>query len=807
MAVIEKDYKEFMESNMIDYYNEILCHRAIPDVRDALMEVQRRILWTCYHNGWNSSKTHVKCAKINGAALTYHYHGVSSVYDSMVGMSQDWKNHICLIDTFGSNGSIYGDVQAADRYLEARLHKNAENILLSELKAECVDMVPNYDLTEEEPSVLPAKLPMYLINGAFGISGGYAVSVPTHNPTEVIDNTIARIKDPNYQINIIPDFPTGGYILDNKDLRDGYTQGRGKATIRGKFIRDEKKHRLILVEIPYMKTLDTIKEEIKTLTKETKVQGKKPIPAKIQSIKNIKDGSSKNKIELIIEVKKDVPLDFVENQLYLLSSCQTTFPVILLGTKDNKFKIYKNVNEVIDEWIDFRQITIKRIKLGLIKKYKFRTHIIDGLLKILDSNIIDKVIAMIKKCSGKKEVITKLMEEYDLSEVQAENVATTALYKLSSLSLQELKDERDDLNNKITEETIFFKDKSKINELIISELEEFKTKFSKITRKTKVLNKIDDLKDLTVPDSNHTIIVSKEGYVKKLPPVQSQKRNGKGINVGKMKDNDYPVFIEELSNKDSLFIFTESGKVFKQEIKTLNEGTTSTLGNYISPIVGGEKITACIRIPYDLNTDDYGIMIATKLNKIKITEFKEFNNIGKTGIIASKLVDGDSILSAILIKIKDVRIPKEVIISHSGGGSSLIDSEDIPLIGRTTYGCAAMSADVIKGGSEIVSVSARKDSDTHILVISKLGYGKLVEISDFTKVKRGAKGMLNAKLIEGDSTLAVLFCNTEQELTLVSNKSIIKINVKDISILKRPTRGVALKNLTEGEELIDVSLV
>ena len=806
MAIIERDYKDFLKNNMMDYYNEVLCHRAIPETRDGLMEVQRRILWTCYEHNFLSSKNYVKCAKINGNTLEYHYHGQASVYEALVNMSQDWKNHICTIDTFGSNGSIYGDSQAADRYLEARLDKNAELIYLDEIKSDCIDMVPNYDLTSKEPLILPSKLPMYLINGAFGISGGYAVSVPAHNPIEVIDAHINRIKDPNYDINIFPDFPTGGYVVNNEELRKGYKEGRGRCIIRGKFFKDVKNHSLILTEIPYMKTLDFIKEEIKNLTKETK-DGKKIIPPKIQSIKNIRDGSEGNKIKLIIEVKKDIPLNYVENQLYSLTSCQTTFPIILLGTKDRKFKIYKDINEVADEWIDFRHTTIKRIKLGLIKKYKYRMHIIDGLLKILSPSIIDKVITMIKTCKGKKEVIEKLIDNYNLSEVQAENVSMTPLYRLSSLSIQELNDEYKELENKVKEETKFFKDKSKISDLIIEELEGFKKKFAKITRKTVVLDKIEDLKNAVVPDTNHTIVVTKEGYIKKLSPVQSQKRNGKGINVGKMKDNDYPVFIEELSNKDYLFIFTDVGKVYKQEIRELNEGTTSTLGNYISPSINNESITACIKIPHILNTEDYGILIATKRNKIKISEFKEFDNIGRSGLIASKLNEGDSILSAILIKIKENRIPKEIIVSHSGGNSALMESEEIPLIGRTTFGSMAMSNDIIKEGHEIVSVSARKDTDTFLLVISKLGYGKLVDIEEFTKVKRGVKGMMNAKLVDGDKTLAVLFCNLDQELTLVSNKSIIKINVKDIVKMKRPTKGVALKNLTEDEELIDASLI
>lgn len=812
MALIEREYTDLLKENMLSYYDEILNHRAIPETRDGLMEVQRRILWSCYKNKWMSNRQFVKCAKINGMVLTYHPHGDSAVYDALVNLSQDWKNHIPMIETFGSNGSIYGDDAAAPRYLEARMSKEAELIYIDELGPDCVDFVDNYDLTEKEPMIMPGRIPMYLINGAFGISGGYAISVPTHNPVEVIDETINLIKNPNHKVSLKPDFPNGGVISNTKDLEDAYRTGRGKVQIRGKFERDEKKHQLILTEIPYMKSLDKIKEEIKNLASEKKEsKGKKSakvIPAKIPGIKNIKDGSSDNKIRLVIEVKKDYPLDLIENQLYQFSSVQSTMPFILLGTTDRKFNIHANVNSVLEEWIDFRRVCIKRIKLGLIKKYKYRVHIIDGLLKILDPKVVEKVLAMIRACKDRKEVISKLMSNYDLTVVQAENIADMKLYRLSAMSLQELVDERTELLSKIDVEIDFFKHIDKINALIIEDLEFFRNRYKKMERKTVVVDKFEDTKDALVPDTEHTLIVTKEGYVKKLPPITSQRRNGKGVNVGKMKEGDYPVFVEQLSNKDSLFIFTEVGKAYKYLVSDLNESTTNTLGNFISSSINGEKITSCIKIPHDLNTDDYGILLSTRLNKIKITEFKEFNNINKSGIIASKLADNDIILSATLIKIKGERFPKDIIITHTGGNSSLIDSEEVPLIGRTTFGSMAMHNDVIKAGNEIASVSAKSNEfDTHVLIISKKGFGKLVPVEEFTKVKRGTKGMMCAKLREGDSILAALFCNKEQELTIVSNKSIMKINVAEISEMKRPTLGVSLKNVTDDEEIIDVSLI
>jgi DNA gyrase subunit A len=434
-------------------------------------------------------------------------------------------------------------------------------------------------------------------------------------------------------------------------------------------------------------------------------------------------------------------------------------------------------------------------------------HIIDGLLRILDPTVIDGVLAMIRKCKDKAEVISKLISNYNLTDIQAENIANMELYKLSSMSIDKLKEEAIKLAGEIDIETDFFKHISKIDALIIDDLELFKNRYAKIKRKTIIVDELGDLKDAIVQDTEHTLIVTKEGYIKKLEPIGSQRRNGKGVNVGKMKDGDYPVFVEELTNKDELYIFTEVGKVYKYPVRDLNESVTTTLGNYISPSINNEKISSCIRIPHDLDKSKYGILISTKLNKIKISEFSEFANIQKTGVIASKLNEGDIIIGAMLVKIKNIDKPRELIVTHTGGGSSFISSEDVPLIGRTTFGSIAMSNEIIKEGHEIASVSVRKPNDTHLLVVSRKGFGKLIEIDEFTKVKRGAKGMMCAKLKTGDSILKAVFCNKEEELTLVSNKSIIKINISDISEMKRPTYGVSLKNVAEDEELIDISII
>lgn len=804
--IIEKTYSENLKDQMENYYEEVLVRRAIADTRDGLMPVQRKILYSMYKGNRTSSKKYTKSARLVGDAMMYYVHGDTSLYGSMIGMSQSWNNHLPLIDMYGNNGSIYGDEHAAMRYTEGRLAKSSEDILLSDIKFNCIDMIPNYDYSELEPSVMPCKLPLYLINGNFGLAAGYMVSAPSHNPSEVIDETIKLIKDPSYKVSLYPDFPTGANIIKTSNLDKAYNEGQGNCIIRSTIIKNEKNNSLKIIDIPYMKTLDGVIAQIKELTKDQK-KGKQTIPAKLPEIKDIKDNSKKGNIDVDIIVKKDYPLEPVLEKLYKFTNLQTTLPLIFVGTVDGKFKDYNNINEVVKEWIEFRRTTIKRIKLGIIRKYKKRIHIIEGLLKILSKNIIDKVINDIKKSNNRKDVIDMLINNYDLSTIQAEEIADLKLYRLSSFSIQELKDEKAELEENVNKETEFFKNNSLIDDEIINELTMFKEKYKNITRKTKILDESILKENNNIPDTTHTVIATKQGYIKKLDPINSQKRNGKGNSVGKLKDGDYPVFIEELNNRDSLFIFTNIGKVYKFSIDKLNEGTTNTLGNYIGNDINNEEIATCLSIPNDLNPENFGILLITKMNKIKITPLVDFNNINKSGIIASKLNDNDEIIKAVLIKTVSNRIPKDIIISSSTGLSAVIDSEDIPLIGRTTYGAAALNNSSIDDDNFIVSADSRRDFHTHIFVLSKNGYGKLVEINEFSKVKRGAKGMMNSKLKDGDQCLCALYCNKEQEITIVSNKNIMKVKAEDIPVSKRPTYGCKIKNLSEDEYIIDVTIM
>ena len=648
MGVIVSDLAFLLENNMIQYYNEILKHRAIPDTRDGLMEVQRRTIYGADKIKAYSSKPHVKSIKIVGAAQTTHPHGESAIYIALTNMAQYWKNHVLLFDKNGSVGSVYGDEPAAMRYLEMRLHKNSEKLMLDQINTDCVDFKKTFDDADIEPVVLPAKLPFYLINGAFGVAGGYSVNVPLHNPNEVINEVIKRIKDKNHQVYLRPDIPTGGIILDDKNLADAYTTGRSKYTMRALIEKDEKHNKLIIKELPYMITLNNILDQLREVTQKSKDKKKKDIAPKIPGISAIDNNSAEGDVELHITVKNGYSLNQIEALLYKHTSLQVTIPFIMLGVVDDQFKIYHNVNEVVDEWIKFRMNTIKRAKFYYIKQWNYRIHIIDGLLKILDPKVIKQVIDKIMKADGKSAVIEMLEEDYGLSSKQATSVAEMPLYRISKMSIGDLKNEKTDLNSKLELELKYLKNPSKIKEYIIDELTEINSKI-KCERHTKLVDKFESMDmdaEENIPDTKYSIIITNQGYVKKRIPIKEQKRNGKGYTLGTMKDGDYPVALSNVSERDFIYVCTTAGKMYKFEVREFEE-TGTKLGTSIRGRINNEQITSCLIIPRDIDMDKYSIMTVTKYNRMKQTKLSEFKNISSSGILCAKLNEGDTIIGAL----------------------------------------------------------------------------------------------------------------------------------------------------------------
>lgn len=823
--IIEKGLESILRENALDYYEEIICHRAIPDGRDGLTEVQRRILYDCYLNKWDSSKPHIKSARVIGDTIgRFHPHGSSSCYITSANMAQDWKNQITLIDFHGNLGSISGSMPGAERYTEQRLSKSSSAFILDEFKYDCVDMIMNYSQDEYEPLTLPTKLPFYIINGSFGIASGYAVGVPTHNPREVLQELIKRIKDDTYEIRLLPDFPTGATICNTSDIEIAYKdmpkaieKKNSKAVIRSTMELDEKHNKIYITEIPYMLTAESIILSIKDAIKPPKKDGAKAIGGKdvprITDISNVKNLTGKNKLRIEITCKRGADLETVKQQLYRYTRCQNTLPISYIYCIGDTFHICKSVTNYFDLFIDYRKNTIKRIKNGIIRQKKARVHIINGLLLILKGNNIDDVIQKIKKCKSNKEIIDMLMNDYDLDSVQAERIADYKLRQLSGFAIDDLKSERDKLNSEIEEELEYFRNPDKIIELMVNEYETILDKYfteKKYPRRTRLENintKSDEVMLESIPDENYIMVFTKKGYIKKLEMLKSQKRNTKGVSVGKLKDEDYVIGVTVLNSRDSVFIFTENGKVYKYNVYEIPLTTTSKLGHFISKDISGETIVNIIPVKKDelenSESNNIGILSVSKLNKVKITNLSEYTNVRKDGIISMKVRKYDSVVS---VERVDYEKDDSIIALNSAGNAIRVGLDKIPNCKRPTEGSNLFASLIISKGITIKSVAVVNEDSEYYVYISSNGYGKLMETSEFEPQYRGTKGKLAAKVRENDSAEKLIPIHENDNLIIVSNKNLVTINSSELTLLKRPTYGNKVKKCTNGEFVIDIAV-
>jgi DNA gyrase subunit A len=807
MAVIKKDYIQVMTDDIKQYYREVLTDRAVFNPIDGMKPIHRRILWGMLQHRWASNKAHVKSAKITGAiAGEYHPHGTASIYDAMVKMYQPWYVNIGLVDKHGNFGSIYGDEAGAERYTEARLAKFAEEVLLDDINKDCVDFIPNFDNSEKEPTVLPAKIPLALINGSFGIAAGYSANIPPHNLGETIDETIKFIKNPDHQIMLIPDYPTGGIICNASEVEKGYTLGTSKVVIRGVIEKNEKKQHLVLREIPFMKSLDKVVESIQKASTERTESGKK-IPKLIDGIKNIRNRSSKGKIELIIEVKKDVDLDLVENQLYSYTDCQTTLPMNLVGVVDDKFHNYNNVNQMVHEWLEFRVSTIKRMVINNIKDLRYRVHIIEGLIIALNTKNIDKVIQIIRSSKSRQEMMDKLMSTFKLDEKQADYIINMKLYKINSIEIDSIKKEKKEIEAKIEELLKYFTTDDKVYTHIIDELQAIRKKYS-FARRTQALDlnvSKEKKRESLVADSTHTLICT-NNYIKKLnSTIKVQKKGGKGNSIGKIKENDNPIAIFNAHNKDNILLFTNAGKVYSRKVYEIDSCEIQNLGYNLSSIFKGEALTNVLMMTDDeMNNENIKIAIGTRYNKIKLVDVSEFKNIYQSGIIATKLSDNDAVIFAGKV---DITKSNSIIACTSQGTTINMQLDSIPVVLRPTFGSNIFDNTIINKGDYIAGIDLVTEETTHAFFISKNGLGKRVEISEFPEQLRGGKGRIGIRAKDGDEIVKVLTSVEEGDLKVISNTNIISMDINDTSVLLRPAYGNIIKRLNDGEVILDATFM
>jgi DNA gyrase subunit A len=794
-AVIEDELK----SDFLDYAMSVIVSRALPDIRDGLKPVHRRILFSMRDLGLEYGKSYKKCARIVGEALgKYHPHGDSSVYDALVRMAQDWSLRYPLVQGQGNFGSIDGDRAAAMRYTEARLQKISDDIL-KDIEKETVDFQENFDGSLEEPTILPSVIPNLLINGSSGIAVGMATNIPPHNVKEVCKAIIMQIENPEIPISELieviqgPDFPTGGLLLGQQGIRLAYTTGKGGVKVRALIDIEDKKNRqaLIVKEIPYMVNKSNLLESIADLVRR-KV---------ITDISELRDESNREGMRIVVTLKRDANPDVVINQLYKHTRLQTSFGVRFLALVNNVPKTL-NLKSILQHHVDHRiDIITRRTKFEL-KKARARAHILEGLIIALDD--IDNVIAKIKKSPDAASARAVLMNDYSLSEDQAKAILEMRLQKLAALEQQKIKDEHKGLMDLITELEEILADSQKILSMIITELDEIIEKYGD-ERKTKIIEYEDDLdiEDL-IDEEDVVVTISHSGYIKRMQidEYKQQNRGGKGVIGTKTKEEDFLEQIFIANTHSYLLTFTNKGKVYWTKVYKIPEGGRYSKGKAIINLVGlekDEKVSA--QIPVREFKDEEFLIFATKFGLVKKTSLKAYSRPRMGGIWGIKLNEGDDVISVV-----KTTGNQKLIVATKVGMAVRFNETDVRSVSRHSLGVRGIR--LKKKGDEVVGMVVA-DSNRTLLTITENGYGKRTEIDDYRLINRGGSGVINIKTSERNGGVVVIKSVTdEDELMLISvGGQVIRTSSKFINVIGRNTQGVRLMRLNTGDKVADAARI
>lgn len=803
----QKNYKEILFSkeikkSFLDYAMSVIVSRALPDVRDGLKPVQRRIIYGMNVLGAVASSPYKKSARITGDIMgKYHPHGDSSIYDALVRMSQWFSYRSPLVDGHGNFGSIDGDGAAASRYTEARMSRLSME-LVRDINKDTVDFVPNYDGEEVEPVILPSKFPNLLVNGSTGIAVGMATNIPPHNLAEVIDGTVALLDNPNLEVlNLMeyikgPDFPTGATILGNQGIVDAYTTGRGSVTTRSKIEIVEHKNgktSLIVREIPYMIRKSSLVKKIAELVRDKVIDG----------ITDLRDESNREGIKIVIELRRDANVNVVLNNLYKYSQLQQNFGINMLALVDNVPRVL-NLKEILEKYIEHQKvIIIRRTKFDLDKAEK-RYHIVQGL--IIAVNNIDEVIKIIKSSKNDEESIEKLTKRFDLTETQVRAILEMKLRRLTGLEREKLEKELKELELTIADLRDILANEQRIIDIIKEELTEIKNKYAD-ERRTKIdMTAIDYIEDeALIPEENILITLTNKGYIKRLADdtFKTQNRGGVGIRGLSVNDEDYPEKIINMNTHEYLLLFSNFGKVYRIKGYEVPEYSRQSKGLPIVNLIAlekGEKINSILTASEENNEEANNIVFVTKQGTIKRTALSEFLLIRKNGKIAITLKDEDE-----LISVRKSAGDKQVIVGISNGNISRFNEEDVRSVSRGASGVKAVNL----GKNEFVVGAELVDDNDEILIISENGYGKRVKVRDFRLTKRGSKGVKGLDITKKTGNLfALRMVEEDKDAIIVSDDGItIRIKVSQISVLGRVTQGVKLINLKDGQKVSAVTIV
>lgn len=790
------DVKEEMKSSFLDYSMSVIISRALPDVRDGLKPVHRRILYTMYEKGLDPNKPYHKCADTVGAVLgAYHPHGDASVYDALVRLAQDFSMRYMLVDGHGNFGSVDGDPPAAYRYTEARMSKISCE-MLTDIDKKTVDFQPNFDDRLEEPTVLPSRFPNLLVNGSDGIAVGMATKIPPHNLGETIDAACALIDNPDIDLAGLmdympgPDFPTGGIIMGRSGIRATYATGRGKITVRAKTEIVEAKngrYKIIVTELPYQVNKARLIEYIADLVKDKRIDG----------ISNIEDHSDRQGMHIEIDVKREASASIVLNNLFNLTQLQTTFGAIMLAIVDGVPKIL-NLKEMLTEYVNFQQEIIRRRTEFDLKKAKDREHILEGLKIAID--FIDEVISIIRNSKDQATAKVNLMERFGLDDVQAQAIVQMRLGQLTNMERTKIEDEIAALKTKIEEYNAILADEGRQREIIKEELIVIRNKFAD-PRRTEIcaVNGEVDIEDL-IPNQECVLTLTQFGYVKRLAvdTYKIQNRGGRGVSGMSRREEDVATEIFVINSHDYVLFFTDKGRVYRLKCYEVPEGSRQSKGMNIAnllPIAADEKVTSMIRVP-EFDEEKYLVMV-TKQGIIKRISLNAYNTARKGGLIALELNEGDELA---WVRLTDGN--QQVVVATKNGLAIRFEETDVRPMGRQARGVKAIS---LREGDCVVGMCVVANDDL-ILTASETGFGRISNVSDYRLQSRGGKGITNYHTEKYGNVAAVSAVKLDEDIIIISQEGvIIRIAADTVRICNRPSKGVTLMRIGENDKVVTVA--
>ena len=791
--ILPVNLEQEMRNSYIDYAMSVIVSRAIPDVRDGLKPVHRRILYAMQEAGMTSGKPYKKSARIVGEVLgKYHPHGDSSVYDAIVRMAQDFSMRYMLADGHGNFGSVDGDPAAAMRYTEVRMSKISE-LMLQDIDKETVDFVPNYDESLKEPCVLPSKFPELLVNGTSGIAVGMATNIPPHNMNEVIDGVLMLIDNPDATAEELmtvikgPDFPTGGLIMGNSGIRSAYTTGRGQIKMRAKANIDTMangKPRIIVSELPYQVNKARLIEKIADLVRDKQIDG----------ITDLRDESDRNGMRIVIELRKDINPDVMLNQLYKHTQMQETFGVIMLALVDNQPKVL-TLRQVLHYYIKHQEDVITRRTRYDLAKAEARAHILEGLNIALDH--IDAVITTIRGSRTADIARTALMEGFSLSEKQAQAILDMRLQRLTGLEREKIEEEYQEILKKIDWLKSVLADERKIMEIIKEELTDVKEKYGD-ERRTNITHDMSDIdiEDM-IADDDVVVTITHRNYIKriKLDTYRRQNRGGTGVNGMPTKEDDFVENLLITTNHHTILFYTNKGRVYYLKAYQIAEASRTAKGTALINLLKldtDEKVTAVIQVR-DYNPEKY-LFMATKMGVVKRVSLSDFNTSRKIGVIAISLMEGDDLIG---VKITDGH--QKIMLGTKNGMAIAFEEEQVRVMGRIARGVKGIR---LSKGDEVVAMDTLKE-DADVLTVTECGLGKRTTIDQYTVQNRGGKGLINLKVTEKTGkVIGMSVVHEDHELLLITEGGVVlRTSISGISQFGRNTQGVIIMKPAEGDKV------